>query len=88
MRLWLNAYPGQRVVVPSPVAGWWWVGAATGRAVDQAAQVIRQLADGETPRMSAGLPAWTVVAYVFAALFALQILLVLLSVGISLVAGF
>lgn len=88
LRLWLNAYPGQRVVVPSPVAGWWWVGAATGRAVDQAAQVIRQLADGETPRMSAGLPAWTVVAYVFAALFALQILLVLLSVGISLVAGF
>lgn len=88
LRLWLNAYQGQRVVVPSPASGWWWAGGVSPRPEIQAAQIIRQLADGETPRQSAGLPAWTVVAYVFATIFALQILFVLLSIGISLVTGF
>jgi hypothetical protein len=88
LRLWLNAYQGQRVVVPSPAPGWWWAGGASNRPENQAAQIIRQLADGETPRQSAGLSAWVIVAYVFAGLFALQLLFVLLGIGISLVAGF
>ena len=88
LRLWLNAYEGQRVVVPSALAGWWWVGGVVSHPEIPAAQLIRQLADGETPRLTVGLPAWTVVAYVFGALFAIQVLFVLLSIGVSLVAGF
>ncbi|MCG2784940.1 MAG: DUF5671 domain-containing protein [Anaerolineae bacterium] len=88
LRLWLNSYEGQRVVVPSVTPGWWWVGGVSARPQEQAAQIIRQLADGEIPRMSAGLSALTVVAYVFAALFALQILFVFLSIGISMIVGF
>ncbi|PKN90632.1 MAG: hypothetical protein CVU44_23050 [Chloroflexi bacterium HGW-Chloroflexi-6] len=88
LRLWLNAYQGQRVVAPSASSGWWWAGSVSAHPEIQAAQIIRQLADGETPRQSAGLPAWTVVAYVFAILFALQVVFILLSLGISLVAGF
>ena len=88
LRLWLNAYDGQRVVVPSVTPGWWWVGGVSARPQEQAAQIIRQLADGELPRMSAGLSALTVVAYVFAALFALQLVFVFLSLGISLIVGF
>lgn len=88
LRLWLNAYQGQRVVVPSPAPGWWWAGGASNRPENQAAQIIRQLADGETPRQGAGQPAWVIVAYVFAGLFAVQLLFILLSIGIALVAGF
>jgi hypothetical protein len=33
-------------------------------------------------------PAWTYVAYVFAALFALQLLFMLFAFGVSLVTGF
>ncbi len=88
LRLWLNGYEGQRVVVLLTVSGWWWVGGATSHPEIQAAQLIRQLADGETPRLTAGLPAWTIVAYVFAALFTLQVIFVLLSLGVSVVAGF
>jgi hypothetical protein len=88
LRLWLNAYQGQRVVVPSPAPGWWWAGGASNRPENQAAQIIRQLADGETPRQGAGLSAWVIVAYVFAGLFAIQLLFILLSIGIALVAGF
>jgi hypothetical protein len=88
LRLWLNAYEGQRVVVPLAVPGWWWAGGVAARPDEQVAQVIRQLADGEQPRLTAGLPAWTLVAYIFAALFAIQVLFLLLGLGLSLVAGF
>lgn len=88
LRLWLNAYEGQRVVAPSAFPGWWWAGGIPTHPEVQAAQIVRQLADGETPRQSAGLPAWTVVAYIFAALFAFQLLFMLATLGISLVTAF
>jgi hypothetical protein len=88
LRLWLNAYEGQRVVVPGAISGWWWAASASAHPEIQAAQIIRQLADGETPRQSGGLSAWTIVAYVFAVLFGLQLMFMLLMLGISLVAGF
>jgi hypothetical protein len=88
LRLWLSGYQGQRVIVPVPAQGWWWVGGMASRPQAQAAQIIRQLADGETPAQGNVTPAWTVVAYVFAALFALQFLFVLLMLGISLIFGF
>lgn len=88
LRLWLNGYQGQRVVVPVPAQGWWWVGGVASKPQAQAAQIIRQLADGQTPAQGHVTPALTVVAYVFAALFALQFLFGLLMVGVSLIFGF
>jgi hypothetical protein len=88
LRLWLNGYQGQRVVVPVTSEGWWWVGGAVSNPQKQAAHIIRQLADGQVPAQGYVTPAWTVVAYVFAALFAFQFLFILLSVGISLIFGF
>ncbi len=88
LRLWLNGYQGQRVVVPVTAQGWWWVGGAASNPQKQAAHIIRQLADGQVPAQGSSTPAWTVVAYVFAALFALQFLFILLSLGISLIFGF
>jgi hypothetical protein len=47
---------------------------------------LRQLSEGQEARQSvSGTPAWMVVVYIFAALFGLEVLMFLLSLGISLV---
>jgi predicted phage tail protein len=48
------------------------------------------LAEGQKirPQSAKSASAWTYVAYVFAALFALQLIVILLSLGVSMVAGF
>lgn len=53
----------------------------------QAAQSVQQLAEGqEIRRQKMGRSPWKIVVYVFAALFGLQLLFMLLAFGISLVA--
>jgi len=55
----------------------------------QAGHLVQQLAEGgEIRRQKQRGSAWMVVVYIFAALFALQFLFVLLMLGISLVGGF
>jgi hypothetical protein len=61
----------------------------------QAADSARAMAEGQTPfgvRSHAprqkGVSAWTYIAYVFAALFALQLLFMLTMFGVSMVVGF
>jgi len=56
----------------------------------QAGHLVQQLAEGGEIRRQKQQrgSAWMVVVYVFAALFALQFLFVLLMLGISLVGGF
>jgi hypothetical protein len=49
---------------------------------------VQQLAEGqEVRRQKMGRSAWTIIVYVFAALFMLELLFVLLAFGISLVVG-
>jgi hypothetical protein len=88
LRLWLKAYDGQRVVVPEVVPGWNWAASVTDKPLQQAAQLVRKLADGEEIRLASGASAWTVVLYLFAGLFILQWLFGLLMFGISLFTGF
>ncbi|NCP88349.1 MAG: hypothetical protein CO094_03970 [Anaerolineae bacterium CG_4_9_14_3_um_filter_57_17] len=88
LRTWLEAYRGLRVIVPSPTQGWLWVGASASHPEAQAAQIIRQLAEGEKIRLTAGTSAWTVVAYIFAALFGLQLLFGLIGLIIALLTSF
>ena len=53
----------------------------------QAAQSVQQLAEGqEIQKQKTGRSPWTIAMYVFAALFMLQLLFLLLALGISLVA--
>ena len=52
----------------------------------QAAQFVQQLAEGqELRKQRISRSVWTIVVYVFAALFMLQLLFILLALGISLV---
>ena len=80
---WVRSFGGDRIVVQDEVKDIVWTDGAV-----QAAQSVQKLAEGEAiEKQKAGRSPWTVVIYVFAALFALQLLFILLALGISLVAG-
>jgi hypothetical protein len=85
LRLWLNDYPGQKVIVPLTNPGWYWPGGAMKNGFGLAAQIVHQLAEGQDVRSSSGTSAWQAVAYVFAILFGLQLLFTLLMLGISMI---
>lgn len=86
LRLWLRASQAKRLVLPLAREGWTWVGVGLNpirEVAHDAAGAIRQMAEGEAPR--AGLPAnpWSVVGYIFGGLFALQVLIALVSLVIG-----
>jgi len=81
---WIRSFGGNRIIVENEAQNLTWAEDAS-----QAGQFVRQLAEGEEIRkQKQRSSAWMIVIYVFAALFALQFLLILLTIGISLVAGF
>jgi hypothetical protein len=85
LRLWLKDYAGQRVIVPVEDKGWFWPGGAPRNGLSLAAQIVRQLADGQEVRPPSGTAAWQVVAYIFAVLFALQLAFFLFALALTLV---
>jgi len=82
---WIRSFKGNRVVVQNEAKDLVWTDDAA-----QAAQSVQQLAEGEevVRPQKVGRSAWTFVIYVFAALFMLELLFLLLAFGISLVARF
>ncbi len=88
VRLWLQNFPGTRLVVPSPAQGWHWVFGSErplAHLVRQTARIVRHLAEGEdipAPRESSP---WFIALYIMAGLFGLEILLVLFSLLASLI---
>jgi uncharacterized membrane protein len=90
IRLWLQAFNGPRLVVPTPAAAWWWV-FGSGRSLPslarQTARMVKELAEAEEPQPPRDASPWMTLIYIFAALFALLLVLLLLSLGLSLVLG-
>ena len=85
LRSFLAAFEGHIIVSPVESPRLIWAGAGR-KPAEGAALTLRQLSEGQEVRQSAGgTPAWTIVAYIFAALFGLQLLMMLLSIGISLI---
>jgi hypothetical protein len=85
---WVRSFGANRIIVPDESEGLIWAGGISKQAVPQAAQTIRQLAEGQQIGQQAlGSSAWMVVVYIAAALFGLELLLGLLGLGISLIAG-
>ena len=81
---WIRSFNGSRLIVEDEAAGVYW-----NQDVGQAAQVVQSLAEGQDvrPQSAKGSSAWMYVIYIFAALFALQLLFFLLALGISLVSS-
>lgn len=81
---WIRSFGGNKIIVQDEAKHIVWADDAA-----QAAQSVRQLAEGEEIRIQKpSRSGWMYVVYVFAALFALQLLFILLAVGISFVTGF
>jgi hypothetical protein len=80
---WIRSFAGRKILVQDDGKAVVWAGDAF-----QAAQSVQQLAEGqEIRRQKVGRSPWSIVVYVFAALFVLQLLFLLLTFGISLVVG-
>jgi hypothetical protein len=80
---WIRSFEGSKVVVQIESKDIVWTEDALG-----AAQSVQKLAEGQQiQKQKTTRSPWTTVIYVFAALFALQLLFILLALGISLVVG-
>ena len=83
---WMRSFNGIRLIVADDAAGIYWM-----NDLGQAAQSARAMAEGQEirPQSSAKTTSvWTTVAYVFAVLFAIQLVFMLLAFGISIVTSF
>lgn len=83
---WLRSFSGNKLIVSDEAAGVFWM-----NDFEQAADSAKSLAEGQDLRPQSSkrtTSIWTYVAYVFAALFACQLLFGLLMFGISMVTGF
>lgn len=83
---WIRSFNGNKLIVSDEAAGVFWM-----NDLEQAADTAKSMAEGQDLRPQSSkrtTSIWTYVAYVFAALFACQLLFGLLMFGISLVTGF
>ena len=78
---WIRSFNGNRIVIQDEARNIVWADDAL-----QAAQSVQKLAEGqEIQRQKAARSPWIIIIYIFAALFGLMLLLILVSIGISLV---
>jgi hypothetical protein len=81
---WIRSFNGNRIIVQNEASDLVWADDAV-----QAVQSVQMMAEGQEVRIQkVGRSPWIFVVYIFAALFALQFLFILLAFGISLVSGF
>ncbi|GAB4497529.1 MAG: hypothetical protein OHK003_06440 [Anaerolineales bacterium] len=83
---WIRSFNGNKLIVSDEAAGVFWV-----NDFEQAADSAKSMAEGQDIRPQSSrrtTSVWTYVAYVFAALFACQLLFGLLMLGISIITGF
>lgn len=78
IRLWLQNFPGEHIVVATPTKGWYWIPgsqkslSALARMVAQAVRQLAERGQAVPPREN---PTLMIVVYVFAGLFGLELLL-------------
>jgi len=81
---WIKSFGGNRIIVQNEASDLVCADDAL-----QAAESVQRMAEGqEIQKKRQTRSAWMVVVYVFAALFAIELLFLLLTFGISLVRGF
>ena len=81
---WIKSFKGNKVIVQNEAGDIVWAEDA-----GQAAESVQRMAEGqEVQKKKQTRSAWMVVVYVFAAIFALELLFFLLAFGISLVTSF
>ncbi len=85
MRKFLATFEGHVIVSPVEHPRLIWIGAGH-KPAEEVAFTLRQLSEGQDVHRSVNASAWMIVVYIFAALFGLEVLMFLLSLGISFIA--
>lgn len=80
---WLRSFSGARIVVPDEAPGLLWAGGVSEQGALQAAQLVRQLAEGQAVHQKPGSSGWMAVLYVAAGLFGLELLIGLIALVVS-----
>ncbi len=80
---WIRSFDGSRIIVPNEAQGFVWVGGVNQSGIEDAAQIIRQFAEGQEIRKQREKTAWRFVIYTAAALFGLQFLFGILALTFS-----
>ncbi|MGA7192192.1 MAG: DUF5671 domain-containing protein [Anaerolineales bacterium] len=80
---WIRSFDGSRIIVPDEAQGFVWVGGVDKSAIEDAAKIVRQLAEGQEIRKQRENSARRFVIYAAAALFGLQILFVIMALIFS-----
>lgn len=89
LRLWLQGYQGNRLVLPTPTKDWFWLGIGSrslSTLARQASQITRQLAEGQEITPDREVSPTMILAFVVVGLFILLIILIGLASGINLLA--
>jgi hypothetical protein len=80
---WVRLFSGTRVVVPEESHELLWAGGLPAASIQKAALTVRQLAEGQAVRQRAASSGWMVVVYVAAALFGMELILMLVGLVVS-----
>jgi hypothetical protein len=83
---WIRSFNGNKLIVSDEAAGVFWM-----NDFEQVTDSAKAMAEGQEVRPQSAkrtTSIWTYVAYVFAGLFACQLLAMLLLFGVSMVTGF
>jgi hypothetical protein len=86
LRLWLESYEGEKIVLASEAPGWILSGQpqrSLNASTQQAAAVLRQLAEGQEVRPASVSSAGMIVLYIVAVFFGLQIVFFLITLLLS-----
>lgn len=90
LRTWLGQYRGKRLLIPADAQNWLWLGLSAEHSAAETAKeiagAVRRLAEGQELRPASTRSGWQVVIYIAAGLFGLVLLMMLASLGISLIA--
>ena len=82
LRIWLQGYNGPRLAVPTHTHGWHWISGhdpGLGSQARQAARTVKSLAEGETVAGFRDISPWSIVIYILAGLFTLEIVFVVIT---------
>jgi hypothetical protein len=83
---WIRTFDGSRIIIPNEASGLIWAGGISRSAVQQAAQTVRRLAEGQPINQRSGAgSAWTIIVYIAAAIFGLQFLFMLFGIAALLI---
>lgn len=86
LRLWLDEFHGKRMLIPFTQAGWIWLGQTEKRPQElarEAAQSLRQMAEGESLRAPLPNNPWTVAGFILGGIFGLLLLFAAFSLLFS-----